>query len=82
MAVKYLDNSNKLFFSAGDVSSSTNIPELFMNVYTFHFLFRISVLLCSNGKIAASINHMKMASVAIPVGFIKATGIHLTSKDR
>ena len=32
------------FFSTGDVPSLTTMPELFMHVCTFHFLFRIFIL--------------------------------------
>ena len=71
-----------LFLSANDVSSLTTIPVIFMHPSTLHFTFQILIFYFSNGKIAAPMNHMKSANVPIPVGLLKATAIHLASKDR
>ena len=68
------------FFSVDDVSRSTIIPELFLHASTLQFGFRISILYFIIGEIAAPINHMKWASVPIPVGLMKAIGILFSIK--
>ena len=60
-----------LFFSAVDVSRATTIPAHFMHTCTFHFSHRISIFYFSNGKIASPMNHMELANVPNPVGFMK-----------
>ena len=68
------------FFSTHDVSSSTTIPKRFIHDSTLHFGFRISTFYFINGEIAAPINHMKWASVLIPVGLMQAFGIYFSMK--
>ena len=53
------------------------MSELFMHVFTLHWLFRMSVLQFRKGEITAPVNHTKLTNVPIPVGYIKATGIYL-----
>ena len=59
------------YFSANDVSSSKTIPELSMDTSTLHLGFRISIIYFIDGEIVAPINHMKWATVPIPVGLMK-----------
>ena len=65
------------FFTTDDVFSSKSILKLFIHTPTLHCVFRISIFYFGNGKIAAPTNHMKSANVPFPVGFMKATVIHL-----
>ena len=66
-----------LFFSADDVLRSTSIPDHFIHICTLHIVFRISIFYFSNGKIPAPINHIKLANIQNPVGFMKATVLSL-----
>ena len=70
-----------LFFTTDDVFSSRTILKLFIHPPTSHYVFRISIFYFGNGNIAAPTNHMKSANVPFPVGFMKATVIHLAWKD-